>query len=184
MAVAGFNETRGDAITVSSVEFVDGLDGVEVPEPGLMDKLSAQAGTMINAGAFVVVALLVLFLGLRPLTNALRGPAAPEANAAVADAMAALTAGNDSPFALPMPDEMGGPLGLEGGALPLPGFNGTFPAPSFPGLGMDGGNPLDDLRQKIKPAPQDRLVRTVDLNEERTAQILRKWAHEALEEAA
>lgn len=183
-SATGFNETRGDAITVSSVEFVDGLDGVEVPEPGLMDKLSAQAGTMINAGAFVVVALLVLFLGLRPLTNALRGPAAPEANAAVADAMAALTAGNDSPFALPMPDEMGGPLGLEGGALPLPGFNGTFPAPSFPGLGMDGGNPLDDLRQKIKPAPQDRLVRMVDLNEERTAQILRKWAHEALEEAA
>ena len=37
-------------------------------------------------------------------------------------------------------------------------------------------NALDDLRQKIRPAPQDRLARMVDLNEERSAQILRKWA--------
>ena len=36
-------------------------------------------------------------------------------------------------------------------------------------------NALDDLRQKIRPAPQDRLARMVDLNEERSAQILRKW---------
>ena len=38
--------------------------------------------------------------------------------------------------------------------------------------------PLDELRQKIRPAPQDRLARMVDLNEERTAQILRKWSHQ------
>jgi flagellar M-ring protein FliF len=37
-------------------------------------------------------------------------------------------------------------------------------------------NAIDDLRQKIRPAPQDRLARMVDLNEERSAQILRKWA--------
>jgi len=39
-----------------------------------------------------------------------------------------------------------------------------------------GANALDDLRQKIRPAPQERLARMVDINEERTAQILRKWA--------
>ncbi len=38
-----------------------------------------------------------------------------------------------------------------------------------------GNSALDDLRQRIRPAPQDRLARMVDLNEERTAQILRKW---------
>jgi flagellar M-ring protein FliF len=46
-----------------------------------------------------------------------------------------------------------------------------------------GQTPLDDLRQKLRPAPQDRLARMVDLNEERTASILRKWAHQE-EEAA
>ena len=34
----------------------------------------------------------------------------------------------------------------------------------------------DDIRRRIKPAPQERLARMVDLSEERTAQILRKWA--------
>ncbi len=34
----------------------------------------------------------------------------------------------------------------------------------------------DDLRKRVRPAPQERLVHMVDLNEERTAQILRKWA--------
>ena len=37
---------------------------------------------------------------------------------------------------------------------------------------------LEELRQKLKPAPQERLARMVDLNEERTAHILRKWAHQ------
>lgn len=172
-SATGFSEARGDAITVSSVEFVDGLDGAEVPEPGLMDKLSAQTGTMINAGAFVLVVLLLVFFGLRPMTAALRGD---RANAE--GGLAALA--GDPPFALPMPDDAG-PLGMENGALPLPGFSGSFPG--FPGIGNDNGNTaLDDLRQKIKPAPQDRLARMVDLNEERTAQILRKWAHEGMDE--
>ena len=34
----------------------------------------------------------------------------------------------------------------------------------------------DDIRFKLKPAPQDRLAQMVDLNEERSALILRKWA--------
>lgn len=43
---------------------------------------------------------------------------------------------------------------------------------------MNASNPLEDLRQQLKPAPQERLARMVDLNEERTAQILRKWARQ------
>ena len=35
--------------------------------------------------------------------------------------------------------------------------------------------PVEDFLQRIKPPPQERLARMVDLNEERTAQILRKW---------
>ena len=50
------------------------------------------------------------------------------------------------------------------------------PPPAALPSGRPGPTPLDDLRQKIRPAPQDRLARMVDLNEERTAQILRKWA--------
>ena len=69
-------------------------------------------------------------------------------------------------------------------SLPTPGAGGRRPSPMQPRRGAAGARPaartpLDDLRQKIRPAPQDRLARMVDLNEERTAQILRKWAHQA-----
>ena len=30
---------------------------------------------------------------------------------------------------------------------------------------------------RLRPAPQERLAQMVELNEERTAAILRKWAH-------
>ena len=75
-------------------------------------------------------------------------------------------------------------------ALPQPSFEDvqrSLPSPdaeqqaALPGA-RPAPSPLDELRQKIRPAPQDRLARMVDLNEERTAHILRKWAHR--EEAA
>ena len=68
-SATGFNEQRGDVINVSAVEFIDGLDGVEIDMPGFFDSLGAQTGTMINALAFVVVAFLVAWFGLRPMVG-------------------------------------------------------------------------------------------------------------------
>ena len=42
-SAAGFDETRGDVINVSAVEFIDGLDGVRNRRPGIMDKLAAAS---------------------------------------------------------------------------------------------------------------------------------------------
>ena len=75
-SATGLSEQRGDIINVSSVEFIDGLDGAEVYEPGILDALGAQTGTMINALAFVVVAFLVAWFGLRPMVAAAVRPAA------------------------------------------------------------------------------------------------------------
>jgi flagellar M-ring protein FliF len=102
---------------------------------------------MINAGAFVVVVLLVSLFGLRPLTTALLKRDEP--------AVPALAGGNGPP-AIAAPGEA--PQIAAGGSY-LPGQMG------------------DDIGQKLKPAPQERLARMVDLNEERTALILRKWAN-------
>jgi flagellar M-ring protein FliF len=149
-SATGMNEARGDVINVSSVEFIDGLDGVEIAEPGLLDKAGQHVGTMINASAFVVVVFLVIFFGLRPLAASLGKPA---------------------------PAAIAGPsFEAVQRSLPLPDADQAAPAGALPGARAQ--NPLDDLRQKIRPAPQERLARMVDLNEERTAQILRKWAHQ------
>ena len=139
---------------MSAVEFIDGLDGAEVYQPGILDWFGAQTGTMINALAFVVVAFLVAWFGLRPMVAAAVRPAG--AAGAELRRRAALAAD-----ARP---------GGDGHRRPERGgcrHGRRRPARS---------NALDDLRQKIKPAPQDRLARMVDLNEERSAQILRKWA--------
>jgi flagellar M-ring protein FliF len=153
-SATGFSETRGDVINVSSVEFVDGLAGVEVVEPGFMERLSSHIGTMINALAFILVAFLVSWFGLRPLAKALTKSEGGEA-----------TDFDDLPLSLPNPlDQLALPDGVGGDDMVFPDMM------------------ADDIRFKLKPAPQDRLAQMVDLNEERSALILRKWA--ALEEAA
>jgi flagellar M-ring protein FliF len=152
-SATGMNEARGDVINVSSVEFIDGLDGVEIAEPGLLDKAGQHVGTMINASAFVVVVFLVIFFGLRPLAASLGKPAPAAIAGPSFEAVQR---------SLPLPDAEQAAQAASAGALP----------------GARAQNPLDDLRQKIRPAPQERLARMVDLNEERTAQILRKWAHQ------
>ncbi|RVA47391.1 flagellar M-ring protein FliF, partial [Mesorhizobium sp. M7A.F.Ca.US.001.01.1.1] len=151
-SATGLDEKRGDIIDVSAVEFIDGLDGEAIPQAGMLDSIGQHAGTMINAGAFIVVVFLVAFFGLRPMAAALTAKAAPALAGPSFD---------DVQRSLPTPEAMAATDNAAVGALP-----GTRPGPT----------PLDDLRQKIRPAPQDRLARMVDLNEERTAQILRKWA--------
>ncbi|MCO5070540.1 MAG: flagellar M-ring protein FliF [Rhizobiaceae bacterium] len=148
-SATGFSESRGDIITVSSVEFIDGLDGVEVVEPGIMDSVSQHAGTLINAGAFIVVALLLAWFGLRPMAAALGKSTNVESFEEVQRSLSA--------------PEGDAASGSEVAALP-----GISSAP----------NPIEDLRQRLKPAPQERLARMVDINEERTALILRKWAQQ------
>ncbi len=150
-SASGLDEARGDKISVSAVEFIDGLDGVPVDQPGIMDKIGDHVGTLINASAFIVVALLLAFLGVRPMIASFRP-------AATAAALAGPSF-DEVQRSLPNPDHAGG-ASSSVNALP----------------GAQGPTALDDLRQKLRPAPQERLARMVDLNEERTALILRKWA--------
>ena len=56
-SATGFTENRGDLINVAAVEFIDGLDGADASEAGILDSLGQHAGTMINAAAFVVLFL-------------------------------------------------------------------------------------------------------------------------------
>lgn len=150
-SATGMDDKRGDVIDVSAVEFIDGLDGEPIAQPGIMESVGRYAGTMINAGAFIVVVFLLAFFGLRPMAAALT---------AQAPALAAPSF-DEVQRSLPTPDA--------GAALP------DAPPSALPGA-RAGPTPLDDLRQKLRPAPQDRLARMVDINEERTAQILRKWS--------
>ncbi|RUX97803.1 flagellar M-ring protein FliF, partial [Mesorhizobium sp. M2A.F.Ca.ET.040.01.1.1] len=152
-SATGFDDKRGDVIDVSAVEFINGLDGEPIEQPGILASIGTYTGTLINAGAFIVVVFLVAFFGLKPMATALTASAKPAAIAGPSF--------DDVQRSLPTPDAPVAAITAE--TPPLPGARA-------------GATPLDDLRQKIRPAPQERLARMVDLNEERTAQILRKWA--------
>ncbi len=146
-SAAGVDEARGDRLNVSAVEFMS-FEPDATLGGGVLEAVGSHTGTMINAAAFVVVALLLAFFGLRPMVNALKP----------ATALPATPSFDEVQRSLPGPD------GAES--------DGTY-VPALPGSG--GPTALDELRQKLRPAPQERLARMVDLNEERTAQILRKW---------
>ena len=157
-SATGYNETRGDIISVSSVEFIDGLDGeadrrarhLRLGRPACRDHDQCRRlhrrrlpGRVLRSEAD----------GRRPWQAGCSGACRSELRGSAALAARAgcrrrcrVAAGRCN--------------------------RGARPA----------STPLDDLRQKLRPAPQDRLARMVDLNEERTALILRKWAHQ--EEAA
>jgi len=153
-SATGFDDKRGDVIDVSAVEFINGLDGEPIDQPGILASIGTYTGTLINAGAFIVVVFLVAFFGLKPMAAALTASAKPAAIAGPSF--------DDVQQSLPTPD------------APVAAITAET-AGALPGARV-GATPLDDLRQKIRPAPQERLARMVDLNEERTAQILRKWA--------
>ncbi len=155
---AGFSETRGDAISVNAVEFIDGIDGEAIEGPGFLEAASQHTGSLINSAAFVLVVFLVVWFGLRPLAAALQaGPAAAPSFEEMQRAL---------PGAPENLQIAGGAMQAEGAALV------ASPAD------RSNVNPIDELRNKLKPAPQDRLARMLELNEERTAHILRKWAHQ------
>ena len=150
-SAAGFEEQRGDVITVNAVEFIDGLNGEEAAQAGIMDMVGRHVGTMINAAAFIAVVFLVVWFGLRPMTAALNREAVAQG---------------------PTFDEIQRALpGNATESLKIAAPEGSEPQRS-------GVNPIDELRNKLRPAPQERLTRMLELNEERTAQILRKWAHQ------
>ena len=155
-SATGFNEQRGDIINVSAVEFIDGLDGVEIDMPGFFDS-AERAGRHHDQRPGV---------RRRRLSRRL--------------VRAASDGGGDGQAgrARPARTELRGCAALAADAGP--GGHGDqrrWSARCTAGSNTrQNANALDDLRQKIRPAPQERLARMVDLSEERSAQILRKWA--------
>ncbi|MCO5157668.1 MAG: flagellar M-ring protein FliF [Aquamicrobium sp.] len=169
-SAAGFDTGRGDVINVSSVEFIDGIAGTEIAEAGFLETAGRHVGTLINALAFIVVAFLVSWFGLKPLIAAVTGRKDEDGEPNFGDLQLSLPNPLDS---LQLPDPLaadGDGMGMGMGMNP---FGGPFP-----------DHMADDIRFKIKPAPQDRLAQMVDLNEERSAMILRKWAKADVQEVA
>jgi len=162
-SAAGINSGRGDVVTLTAMDFLENqlLDDA-ASGPGVMEVLTRNLGGIINSLAFLGVAFLVVWLGLRPLIRSVGGASAA------------------------------GDTATEGGGLELPDFSPSTGAPALmDGFGSDfgfdstgdsfGEDEGEGFNRRVKEGPEKRLARMVEISEERAAKILRKWA---LEKAA
>jgi flagellar M-ring protein FliF len=86
-SAAGLDRQRGDAVKVSIVDFIDSSRDLDpAPGPSLVEILARQTGSIVNAGAIVAVAAMVVWLGVRP---GLKMALAPPRVAATVDARGA-----------------------------------------------------------------------------------------------
>jgi flagellar M-ring protein FliF len=152
-SAAGARKERKDTIKVATVDFVDsGHDLAPQPPPSISEMLLRQTGTIVNAATILVVALLLIWFGLRPATKAiLRLPA--EGSRAAPE----LAAFENLP-------ELEGSDG-ERDALP----NWTT---------ATEGNLIEDLTNSSRRSPQRRLVQIVEFDEAQAVAILKQWLHQ------
>ncbi|RDJ27882.1 flagellar M-ring protein FliF [Bosea caraganae] len=103
-SAAGFSEGRGDNIKVLAVDFLQGSRSLE-PEPpiGIGETLMRQSGTLINAVTILVLAMLIIWFGLRPAVNAILKRPGAEAAAITATETPALSASLQPQLAEPGP---------------------------------------------------------------------------------
>ena len=156
-SAAGFNKARGDTIKVLAVEFADaGHDLEPVPSQGVMDILLRQSGTAINAATVLIVAVLLILFGIRPLTRVLAPPAPVEAEMPMIEPVADFAALPSSFDIAEDTDDM---------ALPM------LEVESEPNL-------IEDVTSKPKRSPQRRLEQMVEYDEHQAAAILKQWVQQ------
>ncbi|MGO7035897.1 flagellar M-ring protein FliF [Rhizobium ruizarguesonis] len=163
-SASGIDAKRGDVVTVTAMDFLenqlleDATSGVRV-----MDMLSRNLAGIINSLAFVAVAFVVVWMGLRPLVRSVSGNGSSTAFGDATPEAAGLELPDFAPAS-----------GAAGGAL-MDGFGSDFGFDSTEdllSLGDDDGN----FNRRVKEGPERKLSRMVEINEERAAKILRKWA--------
>jgi flagellar M-ring protein FliF len=144
---AGIDKQRGDQIRVSAVEFMEnGRDIEPIPQMGLQEILARQLGNIINAAAILLMAVLLVWFGLRPAVNSILEARAAERAAEVQKSEFTALADAQSAAALQA-------SAIEG----------------------DEPNLVEDLTSKMRRAPLKRLEQIIQLNEKQAADVLRRW---------
>ncbi|MBY6242149.1 flagellar basal-body MS-ring/collar protein FliF [Methylosinus sp. Sm6] len=154
-SAAGVRKDRGDSVKVSAVDFAINENDLSPVEPaGWSEAITHQLGSMINAGALIVVTVLLVLFGLRPASRALLAEAPPPALAMAEDAAPAL-------------------LGAEP-SIELP-FAPMMEAPQFMGS-IDAGL-IEDIGGREKFNQQKKLEQLIEADEMQAAAILKQWMY-------
>ncbi len=165
-SAAGISTARGDVVTITAMDFLETqLLDQAVAGPGVTEVLSRNSAGIINSLAFVAVAFLVVWLGVRPIVRSMSNGSAATAE------LGADAAG------LELPDFSPGLGGASAGGGLMDGFGADFGFDSTDDL-LSGDSGEGDFNRRVREGPERRLSRMVEISEERAAKILRKWAVE------
>ncbi len=150
---AGFRKERGDVLKVSVVDFSASKNELEpVAGPSIFELLLRQSGPVINGLSLVIVAFLLIWLGLRPVTRALMQPAANPTLSGIAPAM------------------------IETGLVEAGSFN---PQQSLSALPSEANaNLIEDISGQPRRVAQRRLEQLVEFDEQQAADVLKQWMRE------
>jgi flagellar M-ring protein FliF len=156
-SAAGLRKERGDTLKVSVVDFVDsGRELEPVEGPSLTEQLMRQSGSLVSAGTVVLVAVLLIWLGLRPATKALLAmPNKPVQEAPIAF--------------LPDGRPAMGEFSAVVDSFPKNGAGNLLPDQT------QGDDMLRDILARKNKNPQKQLEQLVDYDEEQAAAILKQW---------
>jgi flagellar M-ring protein FliF len=152
-SAAGARKERGDTIKISAVEFLEADKELE-PQPAapLAEIVLRQSGTVVNALTVLVVALLLIWFGVRPATRALLE--VPGKSLELREDVPAL-----EPFS-----------GFDPAVVSPPRLSGWDQGDGDPSL-------IEDLTRGSRRSPQRRLEQIVELDEEQAAAVLKQWMH-------
>ncbi|MCM2293461.1 flagellar M-ring protein FliF [Allorhizobium sp. BGMRC 0089] len=164
-SAAGLDPKRGDVVTVTAMDFLENqlLDAAPTG-PSIMEILSRNMAGIINSVAFLAVAFLVVWMGIRPMVRSMGGGGVAAEGA------------SEGMGGLELPDFSPG-LDAGGGAL-MDGFGSDFGFDSADDVLALDNDPNGGFNRRVKEGPERRLARMVEISEERAAKILRKWAVE------
>jgi flagellar M-ring protein FliF len=152
-SAAGLNRQRGDTVKISVVDFVDSSRDLE-PAPGLslIEIVARQTGSILNAGAIVAVAAMLLWFGVRP---AMKMAFAPPSAVVLTDARG--VAVGQTP-ALGAPDGAGQPG--ESILIETDSNRDEF---------------MEALLARRDNGPERKLQRMIEFDENHAATVLKQW---------
>jgi flagellar M-ring protein FliF len=145
---------------LTAVDFLTEAEDPSAETSQLGDWLSAHAASLLNAGALLLVTMLVLLLGLRPALRVIMADR-------IASSLSSTPAlpGMTDPAGMPLADMSSGSAALDNLVLPQ--------------IGEQDADPLfDSLAREVANSPKDRLVKIVELDPERAVEVMKQWLRE------
>jgi flagellar M-ring protein FliF len=146
-SAAGLDKQRGDIIKISVVDFVDSSRDLEpASAPSILEIVARQTGSIINAGAVVLVAAMVVWFGVKPGLKIL----------------------------LPPPGVAG--AAVSGASASTPALGAPDPSQNFLIESDDGRDAfLEALLARRDNGRERKLHKLVEFDENQAAAILKQW---------